>query len=267
MKRLALALAARPRTLVAYLCAGDPDEDGSVALLVAAARAGADVLEIGVPFSDPSADGEAIARASARALAAGGGLSRALAVAARVRREVETPLVLFGYFNPLFVQGEAEIARRAAEAGVSALLVVDLPLAEAGPLREALRARGLGFVPLVAPTSRPAHLEHVAREAAAHGDLPFVYYVSVTGVTGGAAAEDALREASRAAKHAREVTGLPVVVGFGIDGAARARLAAATSDGVVVGSALVRAVEEEPRPEARIARVEALVKELRAALG
>ena len=137
---------------------------------------------------------------------------------------------------------------------------MDLPLA-----RLARREAGAWpAVPLVAPTAGP---RTPAREAAAHGDLPFVYYVSVTGVTGGAAAEDALREASRAAKHAREVTGLPVVVGFGIDGAARARLAAATSDGVVVGSALVRAVEEEPRPEARIARVEALVKELRAALG
>jgi tryptophan synthase alpha chain len=261
VKRLEKALA-RGKVLVAYLCVGDPGVDESAELARACVKAGADVLELGVPFSDPTADGPAIARASQRAIANGGGLAATLRVARAVRdAEPEVGIVLFGYYNPLFVRGEERAAREAAEAGVDALLVVDLPIEESVALRDAARAHGLGFVPLLAPTSSPARVAAV-REAASKGGMPFVYYVSVTGVTG-AGAVDA-REAGDRAATLRAELGLPVVVGFGIDSREKARAAAARSDGAVVGTALVRAIEEGRGPPERRSAVEKLVRELRA---
>ncbi len=164
--------------LVAYLCVGDPSVDESVELAQACVRAGADVIELGVPFSDPTADGPAIALASQRALASGGGLEATLRAARSLRAaEPDVGIVLFGYYNPLFVRGEAKAARDAAEAGVDALLVVDLPIEESGPLRRAGKEHGLGFVPLLAPTSRADRVAAV-RETAADSPVPFVYYVT-----------------------------------------------------------------------------------------
>lgn len=254
------------KALVAYLCAGDPDEHETVELALACVDAGADVLELGCPFSDPTADGAAIARASQRALSRGGGLDATLRVARAVRaRAPTTPIVLFGYYNPLFVRGEARAVDLAAEAGVDAFLVVDLPVDAAQDLRGAAAARGLGVIPLVAPTTRPERVAAVA-DAAARFPVPFVYYVSMTGVTGGAGAHDVLAEAAKNAARVRDVTKRPTVVGFGIDSAERARVAAAGADGVVVGSAIVRRIEEGASPEARLAAVRALVSELRAAV-
>jgi tryptophan synthase alpha chain len=259
--RLETALA-RGKVLVAYLCVGDPSVEESVDLARACVKAGADVLELGVPFSDPTADGPAIARASQRAIAAGGGLAATLR-AARALREAEPDvgIVLFGYYNPLFVRGEERAVREAAEAGVDALLVVDLPVEESGPLREAARANGLGVVPLLAPTSSAERVAAV-RASASGGGTPFVYYVSVTGVTG-AGSVDAGGAGERAASLRAEL-GLPVVVGFGIDSRAKARAAAARSDGAVVGTALVRLVEDGKTAPERRAAVEKLVRELRA---
>jgi tryptophan synthase alpha chain len=249
------------KVLVAYLCVGDPSVDESVALARACVRAGADVVELGVPFSDPTADGPAIARASARAIAAGGGLTATLRAARALRAaEPDAGIVVFGYYNPLFVRGEARAAAEAADAGVDALLVVDLPIEESGPLREAALTRGVGVVPLLAPTSRAERVAAV-REAAARGEVPFVYYVSVTGVTG--APIDAREAGARAAELRREI-GRPVVVGFGIDSGEKARVAAAHADGVVVGTALVRKVEDGRSADERRASVEKLVRELRA---
>lgn len=252
------------RALVTYLCVGDPDEAESVELAVACAEAGADVLELGAPFSDPSADGPAIARASERALAKGGGLEATLRVARAVRARTEVPIVLFGYYNPLFVRGEAQAVAAAAAAGVDALLVVDLPVDEADGLRAAAAGVGIGVVPLVAPTSTEARLARIA-EAAERYPVPFVYYVSMTGVTGGASAESVLEEAGARAEAVRAVTGRPTVVGFGIDNAARAR-AASRADGVVVGSAIVRRIEEGESPTVRLEAVRELVRELRSAI-
>jgi tryptophan synthase alpha chain len=248
------------KALVAYLCIGDPSAAESVELALACVEAGADVLELGVPFSDPTADGPAIARASQRSIARGGGLSATLAAAAQIRARSAVPIVLFGYYNPLFVRGEARAAKDAADAGVDALLVVDLPHDEGPELRAAAAAHGLAIIPLVAPTT-PARVDALKSAASA---TPFVYYVSVTGVTGSAVAP--LVQASHEAAVVRRTLGVPVVVGFGIDAPPKARDAAKHADGVVVGTAIVKAIEDGSDAPARRAAVSGLVRSLRAAL-
>ncbi len=262
MKRLEAIFRGDRKVLVAYLCVGDPSVDESVELARACVRSGADVLELGVPFSDPTADGPAIARASQRAIAAGGGFEATLRAARAIReRDPKVGLVVFGYYNPIFIRGEWRAAEEAARAGVDALLVVDLPVEEAQSLRAAAKANGLGVVPLLAPTSRAARVRATA-EAAADGVVPFVYYVSVTGVTGSGALDAS--DAGKRAASLREETGLPVVVGFGIDSRAKAHDAASSADGVVVGTALVRTIEDGKTADERKARVESLVRDLRA---
>jgi tryptophan synthase alpha chain len=263
VNRLDTIFARGRKVLVAYLCIGDPSVDESVDLARACVAAGADVLELGVPFSDPTADGPSIARASYRAIAAGGGLLSTLRASRAIRAaEPNVGIVLFGYYNPLFVHGERRVARDASEAGVDALLVVDLPVEESGPLRETASACGVGLIPLLAPTSRAARVA-AAAEAARLGPVPFVYYVSVTGVTGSSTSLDPAQAGARAAE-LREQVRRPVVVGFGIDSAEKARDAARHADGVVVGTALVRAVEDGRDAADRRERVERLVRELRA---
>ena len=253
------------KALVTYLCCGDPDEAESVELAVACAEEGADILELGMPFSDPTADGPAIARASQRALAKGGGLDATLRVARAVRARCEAPIVLFGYYNPLFIRGEATAVALAADVGVDALLVVDLPIDESTSLRTVAAARGLGIIPLVAPTSTPRRIATIA-EVARSFPVPFVYYVSMMGVTGGAGLTSVLSEAGSQAARVRSLTGRPTVVGFGIDSAVAARAAGAEADGIVVGSAIVRKIEESTSPAARIEAVRAIVRELRDAV-
>jgi len=263
MKRLEASFArAGRKALVTYLCIGDPSLEESIDLARACVGAGADVLELGVPFSDPTADGPAIQRASQRAIVAGGGLTATLR-AARALRAVEPTvgIVVFGYYNPFFVRGEARAVADAAEAGADALLVVDLPIEESTRLREAARAHAIGIVPLLAPTSRRERVAAVANPAV-RATVPFVYYVSVTGVTGTGGLD-----AHSAGLHAARLRGeleLPVVVGFGIDSRERARAAAEGTDGVVVGSAVVRAIEQGKSAGARRAAVEELVRSLRA---
>ncbi len=255
-------VANRRKALVAYLCVGDPSVEESVDLARACVAAGADVLELGVPFSDPTADGPAIARASQRAIAAGGGLARTLHTARMIRqREPDVGIVLFGYYNPVFVYGETRAVTEAAMAGVDALLLVDLPVEESGPLRREAIAAGVGVVPLLTPTSSAERVAAL-RGASADGGTPFVYYVSVTGVTGSARV-DAGQAGDRAAALRAEL-GLPVVVGFGIDSAEKARAAAAHADGVVAGTAIVRAIEDGKTESARRSAVEQLVRALRA---
>lgn len=253
------------KALVTYLCVGDPDGDASVELALACADAGADLIELGCPFSDPSADGAAIARASQRALRRGGGLPETLRVARAIRERSDVPIVLFGYYNPLFVRGEAEAARAVADAGIDALLVVDLPIDESLPLRLAADTRGLGVIPLVAPTTQP---ERVARigEIAETFSVPFIYYVSMMGVTGGAGASEVLARAGAEAGRVREATKRPTIVGFGIDSGERARIAAKDADGVAVGSAITRQIEHHATHEARLEGVRQIVGELRRAL-
>ncbi len=247
------AAAEKRAALVAYLTFGDPDPQQSLAIVEAACRAGADVIELGVPFSDPSADGPSIQKAMERALDAGGSLAGALDGVAELRRRgVTTPIVLFGYYNPIFVMGPEKFAQRAAEAGVDAVLTVDLPIDELAELAQPLAAKGVAVIPLVAPTSTP---DRIARVAGVNP--PFVYYISVTGVTGARAAapvDPARLSAIRTAAKA------PVAVGFGIRTPDDARRFSAIADGVVVGTALVERASGGP------AHVAELVSALRGAM-
>ncbi len=244
--------------LVAYLTFGDPDVQTSIAVVEAAARAGADVIELGVPFSDPSADGPSIQRAMERALERGASLPGALAAVAELRRRgVETPIVLFGYYNPIFVMGPEPFAARAARAGVDAVLTVDLPIDELAELATPLAAHGVGVIPLVAPTSTPERIARLGPLAA-----PFVYYISLTGVTGSKAAAPV--DPARLAL-IREAAQAPVAVGFGIRTPADAALFATIADGVVVGTALVDRVAAGDPVDAP-ARVAALIAELARAM-
>jgi tryptophan synthase alpha chain len=262
-KAFARARAEKRKALVIYLTASDPDFETSRRLLVAAARAGADVLELGVPWSDPSADGPAIQQAMRRALAAGGGLRSALELCRAVRQEApEVAIVLFGYANPIFVRGPAPFAGAARDAGADAVLCVDWPPDEASELTSALKEQSIDFIPLLAPTSTPQRVRAVAAEASG-----FIYYVSITGITGRTLADlDAPR------KHVaeiRELTGnrLPIAVGFGITTPEQARAVAEFADAVVVGSAAVRTIEKA-KAEGRdpVPDLEAYVASLKAAL-
>ncbi len=265
MNRLEAAFSARKarneRVLVTYLCVGDPDADASFAHAMACVEAGADVLELGCPFSDPTADGEAIARAAQRSIASGGGLDRTLDVARRIRAVSDVPLVLFGYYNPLFVRGETRAVDDAHAAGVDALLVVDLPPEEGDELRSRARALGLGVVPLVAPTSSEARVTGLGKS---EPRPPFVYYVSVAGVTGSGTAN--LSEASARAGELGRAIGAPCVVGFGVTNADDARNASRDADGVVVGTAIVRTIEAAVAAglsiDEQASRVRALVTDL-----
>ena len=250
------------KVLVAYLCVGDPNIEESIALAEACFEAGADILELGVPFSDPTADGPAIQRASQRAIAAGGGFDATVRAARALRQARPTAgIVAFGYYNPIFVRGEARAVSEAAAAGIDALLVVDLPIEESATLRASAKELGVGVVPLLAPTSRNESVAAV-RAAAAGGTVPFVYYVSVTGVTGTGGID--ARGAAAHAMTLRDELALPLVVGFGIDSREKARAVAAGADGVVVGSAIVRAIEEGRSADARRTAVTQLVRALRA---
>jgi tryptophan synthase alpha chain len=260
MSRLRDAFGRGRPALVVYLTFGDPDPDTSVDVVAAAVAAGADVIELGVPFSDPSADGPVIQAAMERALAAGGSLPGAIAAVRTLRgRGVTAPIVLFGYYNPPFVYGVDRFAADVADAGVDAVLTVDLPIEELGELRGPLAAYGVDVVPLVAPTSTDDRIARIRPIAP-----PFVYYVSLTGVTGAALAGARL-DGDRIAR-IRAAAGAPVAVGFGIKTAADVRAVAAIADGVVVGSAVVARVADGA-PDGAPARVGELVAALRAALG
>ncbi len=239
----------RRPVLVAYLCVGDPTVEASFEIAKALLAAGADVLELGAPFSDPTADGPVIARASQRAIERGSSMRAAIEVGRRLRATTEAPLVLFGYANPIIVRGERETVRAVADADLDAMLVVDLPAEEGDDLRDEARARGIDVIPLLTPTSSASRVEAARRVASG-----FVYYVSVTGVTGATDGRDPFDDAARSAAALRARMSLPVVVGFGIDTADKARRAAAGADGVVVGTAIVRAVEGAGDDVARAAR-------------
>jgi len=247
------AAAENRAALVAYLTFADPTPGASIEIVEAACRAGADVIELGVPFSDPSADGPSIQRAMERALDAGGSLPGALDAVRTLReRDITTPIVIFGYYNPIFVMGPDAFAERAAAAGVDAALTVDLPIDELAELATPLATRDIAVIPLVAPTSTPDRIDRLAQFAP-----PFVYYISLVGVTGvrAAAPVDPARLA-----HIRHASGAPVAVGFGIRTPADAHRFAAIADGVVVGSALVDRAAGGP------AAVGAFVAELAAAM-
>ena len=224
---------------VAFLTAGDPSLDRTVEAALDLDRAGADVLELGVPFSDPLADGPVIQRASERALARGVTLPLVLDAVRRIRERSELPLLLFSYYNPLLQYGVDRLARDAKAAGVDGALVTDLPPEEAEEWIAAARAADLDTVFLASPTSPPERLKRVAE--ASRG---FVYAISRTGVTGERQALSG--DAGPLVERLRALCGVPVALGFGLSTPEQVREAAAIADGVVVGSALVRFLEEHP---------------------
>ena len=256
------SLRARERTaLVPFVTAGDPHPGATVPVMHAMVEAGADLIELGVPFSDPMADGPVIQRASERALAAGMTFAGVLDIVREFRaRDGETPVVLMGYLNPLEAAGYSAAAERAAAVGVDGILTVDLPPEEAQELVREVRARGIDPVFLVSPTSSDERIARICAEASG-----FVYYVSLKGVTG-AATLDVDDVAARMAR-IRRVTDLPVGVGFGIhDGASAARIAR-VGDAVVVGSAVVSRVEANAgSPDALPGILAEFVGELRKAM-
>jgi tryptophan synthase alpha chain len=236
--RFAALLREGRAAFVAYVMAGDPDAETSLAILQGLPAAGADLIELGMPFSDPMADGPPIQRAALRALSRGMTVDGVLELAARFRgADTATPVVLMGYLNPILNRGYQAFAAAAAGAGVDGLIVVDCPPEEAGPLADALEDQGLALIRLATPTTDEARLTIVARRTAG-----FLYYVSVAGVTGVGAA-DALAIAPAVAR-ARAACGLPVAVGFGIRDPKRAAAVARVADAVVVGSALVDCIDE-----------------------
>lgn len=247
--------------LVPFVTAGDPQPSVTVPVMHALVAAGANILELGVPFSDPMADGPVIQRASERALAQGMTLSRVLAMVAEFRRDdAITPVVLMGYLNPFEVAGYEDFAEAAADAGVDGILTVDLPPEEADGFRTALRSRGIDLIFLLAPNSDEERIVRVCAQASG-----FVYYVSLKGVTGAAHLDVA--DVETRVQRIKSLTDLPVGVGFGIrDGDTAARIAS-ISDAVVVGSALINRMEASMDTPSRIPQeVAALVASMRTAM-
>jgi tryptophan synthase alpha chain len=222
---------------IPFITAGDPDLATTELLLIELAAAGADIIELGVPFSDPVADGETIQRASERALRNGVTLQDALTCVARAKQHVDVPIVLFSYFNPLLKFGEDRLASEAKQAGVNAVLVTDLIPEEAQSWSERLVQRELDPIFLVAPTTSDHRLKQIARQA--HG---FIYAVSRAGVTG--ARDEMARDAEVLVKRVRSVSDLPIAVGFGISTAEHVREVWRFADAAVVGSAIVREIEK-----------------------
>jgi len=236
------------KALIGYLTAGDPDIRTSEKIMRAALTNGVDILEIGVPFSDPTADGPTIQAAGQRALKAGANLKRILNLAKNLRRSFDNPFILFSYVNPLFSYGYEKICRDAVSCGIDGFLVVDLPFEESDELRRRMRRHGLTFIQLIAPTTSPRR----ALKLLKHAD-GFVYYIMVKGVTGKRQQLDDRRIAAQITK-LRKIAKIPVAAGFGIGDASQARAAAKQADAIVVGSALIEA--------ARGGKLKSFVREL-----
>jgi len=243
-KTLASLRASNRAAFIAYIMAGDPDHETGLDILRQLPGAGADIIELGFPFSDPMADGPSVHKAAQRSLKAGGSLRKTLELAARFRAECEdTPLILMGYANPVEQMGHTAFAEQAHKAGVDGVIIVDLPPEEDAPLRAALFPHQVSLIRLAAPTTNDERLKTVLE-----GVSGFVYYVAVAGVTGGKAA--VADQVAAAVERLQRATSLPVAVGFGVREPEAARAIALTADAVVIGSALVDEIANGGKPEA-----------------
>jgi tryptophan synthase alpha chain len=251
--------AAGRKALIPYITAGDPEPSLTVPLMHALVRSGSDILELGVPFSDPMADGPVNQRSSERALAKGVSLAAVLAMVREFRtRDRETPVVLMGYANPIEAMGIEKFAAEAAAAGVDGVLVVDYPPEESTRLAELSREHGIDPIFMLAPTSTDERIEEVARVGSG-----YLYYVSLKGVTGAASLD--LADVAARIPRIRAATRLPIGVGFGIRDAESARAIGRIADAVVIGSRIIQEIEAAGPGEA-VARVQALLRPIRAAL-
>ncbi len=245
--------------LIPFITAGYPDMKGTVEIARRLVAAGADLIELGIPFSDPMADGPVIQQASLRALASGATVSGILETVKEIKNECQVPLVLMGYYNPIYKYGVRRFTEDASQAGVSGLIVPDLPHEESGVLREAAQTTGLDLIPLVAPTTTASRLKKIATDATG-----FIYCVSVTGVTG--AREEIKTDLLDFMAGVRQHTTLPLAIGFGIAGPEQAARIAVHCDAVVVGSAIIKIIAEHGNTLAAGPAVERLVGQIRTAL-
>jgi tryptophan synthase alpha chain len=245
--------------LLAYVTAGDPSLADTRRLVVEAARRGADVVELGIPFSDPLADGPVIQRAGARALAAGTTVPRVLELVAEIRAETQVPLVFLTYYNPVLAFGLEAFARTAADVGADGVMVADLPPEEAGPLAAEAAATGLDVIRFVAPTTPPARARMITRESRG-----FIYVVSLTGVTG--ERQTVPDDLAQQIRVLRSVTTRPLCVGFGIARPDQAAAVGRIADGVIVGSAIVRLVEQRAGSPTLVTDVGDFIAQLKAPL-
>lgn len=245
--------------LVPFLTAGYPDPDTFLQLLETAAAAGSDVIEIGVPFSDPIADGPIIQAASQAVLAQGMSLRKTLALARQAAASIDTPLVLMGYVNPILRMGREKFAEAAGEAGISGVIVPDVPHEESGELRQRLAGCGITLIDLLAPTSGPERVSRIAGSADG-----FLYLVSVTGVTGVRSARE--RDLGAFVARVRQRTDLPLYVGFGVSDREQAVQTVRHADGVIIGSALIRLIQAAPDGAAAVTRIENFLSDIKQAI-
>lgn len=245
--------------LIPFITAGDPDVETSEALVVEMAENGADLIELGLPFSDPLADGPTIQAASQRALAAGMNTKKFFDLVKRIRKRCQTPLVLMGYYNPIYKYGLERFAADAAKAGIDGTIIPDLPLEESGPWMKAAKKAGLANIFLIAPNTPPERIEKIGK--ASQG---FLYYVSVTGITG--ARSDLPPQLSKGLKTAKRLVDIPLAVGFGISRPEQVAMLSKFADGIIVGSAIVKIVEKYGNnTQKAVERVGAFVKGLKEA--
>jgi len=238
--------------IIAYVTAGDPDLETTEKLVLKLAESGAAMVELGVPFSDPVADGPVIQAASARALKNKVTLEKVLALAGRIRMHSDIPLLVMTYYNPVYAYGEKRFVEQAVSSGLDGVIVPDLPLEEAGPLAKSLREAGLHYIYLLAPTSSPSRIKKTAASAGG-----FIYCVSVAGVTG---ARDLITTAGvELLKEARSITDIPLALGFGISRPEQVRSLGDEADAVIIGSAIVKLVEKGGTKEEILERVGSFV--------
>lgn len=247
------------KALIAYIMAGDPSLQDTEQLVLGLERSGADVIELGVPFSDPIADGPVIQQAAERALRSGTSLRRILTMVAGLRRQTQIPVVLMTYYNTIHAYGEQGFCRDAAQAGVDGLILPDMPLEESGPLKDRAEEAGLDLIFLLAPTSTPAR-----RAAVAKASKGFIYYVSLTGITGAKLTD--LGNVEDNVKRIRKVTRVPISVGFGVATPEDAARIAAVADGVIVGSAIIKQIAAHQQDPSLVTTVGTFVSSLKQAM-
>ena len=247
------------KALIAYLMAGDPGLSETEHLVLALEQAGADIIELGVPFSDPIADGPIIQQAAERALRHGTSLAQILALVASLRRRTQVPIVLMLYYNSIHAMGVEDFCGAAMAAGVDGIIVPDLPPDEAGPLKVPAQRAGLQLIFLLAPTSTASRRKLVARQSQG-----FVYYVSLTGITG--AKLSSLAEISLKVEQIRKISPLPVAVGFGVATPEDAAQVSKIADGVIVGSAIVRRIASHQQDHNMVGNVAEFVRSLKTAM-
>lgn len=245
----------KKKAFIAFITAGDPDLKTTEQLVLAFEGAGVDIVELGVPFSDPLADGPTIQAASQRALKRHVNLEGILAAVKRIRQKSQIPVALMTYYNPVFHYGEERFAREARACGVDGLIVPDLPPEEGHGLIRAARQNGLATVFFLAPTTTPRRMKHIV-----NASTGFIYYVSLTGVTG--ARQELPASLTQQVRLAKRMTRKPICVGFGVSTPAQVRMVAKTADGVIVGSAIVNAIDKNKGKKQLVANVARFVREL-----